>query len=76
MLTTLLLPLLWSVTTYTLYALIAFVIFFISKAFIYEMSFLYVMKKFTSENKDTVMGKYHPYIGIAKCIKNPDVADI
>jgi cytochrome P450 len=36
MLTTLLLPLLWSVLTYTLYAILAFVLFFVSKAFLYE----------------------------------------
>jgi hypothetical protein len=66
MLTTLLLPLLWSVATYTLYALLAILLFFISKAVIYEMSFLYVMIKFTSANKDAVMGKYHPFAGLIK----------
>jgi cytochrome P450 len=76
MLTTLLLSLLWSVVTYTLYALLAVVLFFISKTFIYEMSYLYVMKKFTSENKDAVMGKYHPIVGMLKFMVNSDVADI
>jgi hypothetical protein len=76
MLTTLLLPLLWSVLTYTLYALLAVVIFLVSRAFLYELSYLYVMRKFTSENKDTVMGKYHPYLGIVKFYLNPAVADI
>jgi hypothetical protein len=76
MLTTLLLPLLWSVVTYTLYALLAVVLFFISKFVIYEMSYLYVMKKFTSANKDAVMGKYHPFLGLIKFMVNPDVADI
>jgi hypothetical protein len=76
MLTTLLLPLLWSVLTYTLYAILAFVLFLVSKAFLYELSFLYVMRKFTSENKDAAMGKYHPYLGFVKFIKNPAVADI
>jgi cytochrome P450 len=75
MLTTLLPPLLWSVITYTLYALLAVVLFLVSKAFIYEMSYLYVMKKFTAENKDAVMGKYHPYMGIVKFMKNSAVAD-
>jgi cytochrome P450 len=36
MLTTLLLPLLWSVLTYTLYALLAVVLFLVCKAFLYE----------------------------------------
>ena len=76
MLTTLLLPLLWSVLTYTLYALMAVVLLFISKAILTELSFLYVMKKFTSENKGAVMGKYHPYLGMVKFIANPAVADI
>ena len=76
MLTTLLLPLLWGVVTYTLYALLAVVLFFISKTLLYEISFLYVMKKFTSENKDAVMGTYHPIVGLVKFIANPDVVDI
>jgi hypothetical protein len=76
MLTTLLLPLLWSLVTHTLYALLAVVLFFISKALINEFSYLYVMKKFTSENKDAVMGKYHPFKGLVGFIANPDVVDI
>jgi hypothetical protein len=76
MLTTFLLPLLWSVTTYALYALLAVVLFFISKAFLYEMSFVYAMKKFTSENKDAVMGTYNPFSGLVKLMMNPDVADV
>jgi cytochrome P450 len=76
MLTTLLLPLLWSMLTYTLYALLAFVVFLVSKAFLYELSYLYAMRKFTSENKDTVMGKYHPFLGLIKFLENPAVADI
>jgi hypothetical protein len=76
MLTTLLLPLLWSVTTYALYAILAVVLFLLSKAFLYEMSFLYVMKKFTSENKDAVMGTYNPYLGLVQFITNPDVTDV
>jgi hypothetical protein len=76
MLTTILLPLLWSVVTYTLYALLAVLLFFISKAVLYEVSFLYVMKKFTSANKDAVMGKYHPFVGLIKFMLNPDVVDI
>ena len=76
MLTTLLLPLLWSVVTYTVYALLAVVLFFVSKTFLYELSFLYVMKKFTKENKDAVMGTYHPILGMLKFIVNPEVADI
>jgi hypothetical protein len=76
MLTTLLLPLLWSVVTYTLYILLAVVVFFISKAIIYEMSYLYVMRKFTSENKDAVMGTYHPLKGLLGWFANPDVVDI
>jgi hypothetical protein len=76
MLTTLLFPLLWSVVTYALYALLAVVLFLLSKAFIYEISFLYVMKKFTSENKDAVMGTYNPYLGLVKFIANPDVTDV
>jgi hypothetical protein len=76
MLTTLLFPLLWSVITYTLYALLTIVLFLISKAFLYELSFLYVMKKFTSENKEAVMGKYHPYIGMLGFFANPAVVDI
>ena len=76
MLTTLLLPLLWSVVTYTLYALLAVVLFLLSKAFLHEMSFLYVMKKFTSENKDAVMGKYYPYAGFFKFMVNPEAVDI
>ena len=66
MLTTLLFPLLWSVVTYALYALLAVVLFLLCKAFIYEISFLYVMKKFTSENKDAVMGTYNPLAGFVK----------
>ena len=66
MLTTLLFPLLWSVAIYLLYALLAAVLFLLSKAFIYEMTFLYVMKKFTSENKDAVMGTYNPLAGFVK----------
>jgi hypothetical protein len=76
MLTTLLPPLLWSVLTYTLYAILAVVLFLVSKAFLYELSFLYVMRKFTAENKDAVMGKYHPYLGLINFIANPAVADI
>jgi hypothetical protein len=76
MLTTLLLPLLWSVVTYTLYALLAVLLFLISKAFLLELSFLYVMKKFTSENKEAVMGKYHPYMGMLGFMVNPAVVDI
>jgi hypothetical protein len=76
MLTTLLFPLLWSVTTYALYALLAVVLFLLSKAILYEMSFLYAMKKFTSENKDAVMGTYNPLAGFVKFILNPNVADI
>jgi cytochrome P450 len=76
MLTTLLLPLLWSMLTYMLYALLAVVLFLVSKAFLYELSFLYVMKKFTAENKDAVMGKYHLFIGMIKLLYNPAVADI
>ena len=76
MLTTFLLPLLPSLVTYPVYALLAVVLFLVSKAFIYEMSYLYVMKKFTSENKDAVMGTYHPYRGLMKFMGNPDVADI
>jgi cytochrome P450 len=76
MLTTFLLPLLWTVVTYTLYVLLAVVLFLVSKALIYEMSYLYVMKKFTSENKDAVMGTYHPYKGLIGFMANPDVADI
>jgi hypothetical protein len=76
MLTTLLVRLLCSVATYTLYVLLAVVLFLISKAFIFEMSFLYVMKKFTLENKDAVMGKYHPYKGMIKFLFNPAAADI
>jgi hypothetical protein len=34
------------------------------------------MRKFTAENKDAVMGKYHPFLGLVKFIKNPAVADI
>jgi hypothetical protein len=52
------------------------VLFFVSKLFIYEMSYLYVMKKFTSENKDAVMGKYHPIVGMLRFMVNPDVPDI
>ena len=76
MLTTLLLPLLWSLVTYMLCALLAVVLFFISKVFLCEMSYLYVMKKFTSENKDAVMGKYHPIVGMLRFMLNPEVADI
>jgi cytochrome P450 len=76
MLKTLLLPMLWSVLTYTLYALLAFVLFLVSKAILNEFSYLYTMKKFTAENKDAVMGKYHPYIGMIKFLFNPTVVDI
>jgi hypothetical protein len=76
MLTTLLLPLLWSVVTYTLYAFLAVVLFFISKAFLYELSFLYAIRKFTSENKEAVMGTYHPYMGLVRFMANSNVVDI
>jgi hypothetical protein len=76
MLTTLLFPLLWSVATYALYAVLAFVLFFLSKAFMYEMSYLYVMKKFTSQNKDAVMGTYHRYAGFFNFMLNPEATDI
>jgi hypothetical protein len=76
MLTTLLLPLLWTLVTYTLYALLAVVLFFISKAFIYEMSYLYVMRKFTSENKDAVIGTYHLFKDLLGFMANPDVVDV
>jgi hypothetical protein len=40
------------------------------------LSFLYAIRKFTSENKDAVMGTYHPYKGLVGFMENPDVADI
>ncbi len=76
MLTTLLLTLLWTMLIYTLYTLLAIVLLLVSKVFLYELSFLYVMKKFTAENKDAVMGKYHLFIGMIKLLYNPAVADI
>ncbi len=76
MLTTLLLHMLCSVVTYTLYALLAVLLFLISKAFLLELSFLYVMKKFTSEHKEAVMGKYHPYWGMLGFMLNTAVVDV
>jgi cytochrome P450 len=76
MLTTLLLTLLWTMLIYTLYTLLAIVLLLVSKVFLYELSFLYVMRKFTAENKEAVMGKYHPILGFVKLVDNPAVADI